>query len=148
MGNLPPPPDLSFPQIVLFTQTLFFSGIGNSTSLPTKSPRPSSPPTSVPLSSPPSTPLPPRQALHLPHPQGSDFGIGVIDTGIWCRYPRPKQQERLNGEELLRLVPCAKAKWAYLISVMSSEANGLVAVCDLNVYLPLERKLCPFDLDQ
>lgn len=51
-----------------------------------------------------------------------------------------------NSEELLRLAPCAMAKGAYLISVTSSEANGLVGLCDLNVYLPLERELCPFDL--
>lgn len=43
-------------------------------------------------------------------------------------------------------MPCAKAKGAYLISVTSSEANGLVGLCDMNVYLPLERELCPFDL--
>lgn len=51
-----------------------------------------------------------------------------------------------NTEELLRLVPCAKAKGAFLISVTSSESNLLVNVCDLNVHLPLERELCPFDL--
>lgn len=26
------------------------------------------------------------------------------------------------------------------------EVNGLVGLCNLNVYLPLERELCPFDL--
>ncbi|KAF8401887.1 hypothetical protein HHK36_012837 [Tetracentron sinense] len=51
-----------------------------------------------------------------------------------------------NTEELLKLVPCAKAKGAFLISVTSSEENMLSSVCDLNVYLPLERELCPFDL--
>ncbi|KAG5526148.1 hypothetical protein RHGRI_032433 [Rhododendron griersonianum] len=39
---------------------------------------------------------------------------------------------------MLRLWLCARAKVAYLISVTSSEANGLVGLCDLNLYLPLE----------
>ncbi|KAL0356386.1 UNVERIFIED_CONTAM: putative arabinose 5-phosphate isomerase [Sesamum radiatum] len=51
-----------------------------------------------------------------------------------------------NSEELLRLVPCAKAKGVYLISVTSVKPNGLAGLCDLNVHLPLERELCPFDL--
>ncbi|KAF5184883.1 KpsF/GutQ family sugar-phosphate isomerase [Thalictrum thalictroides] len=51
-----------------------------------------------------------------------------------------------NTEELLKLVPCAKAKETFLISVTSSEVNLLAGVCDLNVHLPLERELCPFDL--
>lgn len=51
-----------------------------------------------------------------------------------------------NTEELLRLVPCARAKGVYLISVTSLEGNALMGVCDLNVFLPLERELCPFDL--
>ncbi|CAM8976714.1 unnamed protein product [Rhodiola kirilowii] len=51
-----------------------------------------------------------------------------------------------NTEELLRLVPCARAKGAFLVSVTSIEANVLGGVCDMNVYLPLERELCPFDL--
>ncbi|CAA2981077.1 probable arabinose 5-phosphate isomerase [Olea europaea subsp. europaea] len=51
-----------------------------------------------------------------------------------------------NSEELLRLVPCAKAKGAYLISVTSVKPNGLMGLCDLSVHLPLERELCPFDL--
>ncbi|KAL6559329.1 putative arabinose 5-phosphate isomerase [Orobanche gracilis] len=51
-----------------------------------------------------------------------------------------------NSEELTKLVPCAKAKGVYLISVTSVESNALVRLCDLNVHLPLERELCPFDL--
>ncbi|KAI4349385.1 hypothetical protein L6164_009977 [Bauhinia variegata] len=49
-------------------------------------------------------------------------------------------------EELLRLVPCVKAKGAFLISVTSVEANVLAGICDMNVHLPLERELCPFNL--
>ncbi|KAL6583695.1 putative arabinose 5-phosphate isomerase [Orobanche minor] len=51
-----------------------------------------------------------------------------------------------NSEELTKLVPCAKAKGVYLISVTSVQPNALVRSCDLNVHLPLERELCPFDL--
>ncbi|XP_043719027.1 probable arabinose 5-phosphate isomerase [Telopea speciosissima] len=51
-----------------------------------------------------------------------------------------------NTEELLKLVPCAKAKGVFLISITSSEDNLLASLCDLNVHLPLERELCPFDL--
>ncbi|XP_073284122.1 probable arabinose 5-phosphate isomerase [Primulina huaijiensis] len=51
-----------------------------------------------------------------------------------------------NSEELLKLVPCVKAKGVYLISVTSVTPNGLMGLCDLNVNLPLQRELCPFDL--
>ncbi|KAL6518077.1 putative arabinose 5-phosphate isomerase [Orobanche minor] len=51
-----------------------------------------------------------------------------------------------NSEELLKLVPCARAKGVFLISVTSVTPNGLTRLCDLNVHLPLERELCPFDL--
>lgn len=51
-----------------------------------------------------------------------------------------------NTEELLRLVPCARAKGAFLVAVTSVEGNVLAGVCDMNVHLPLERELCPFDL--
>lgn len=49
-------------------------------------------------------------------------------------------------EELLRLVPCARAKGAYLVAVTSLKNSQLSNVCDMHVYLPLERELCPFDL--
>ncbi|PKA51449.1 putative arabinose 5-phosphate isomerase [Apostasia shenzhenica] len=51
-----------------------------------------------------------------------------------------------SSEELLNLVPCARAKGARLISVTSVEGNPLAAICDMNVHLPLERELCPFGL--
>ncbi|XP_051136443.1 probable arabinose 5-phosphate isomerase [Andrographis paniculata] len=51
-----------------------------------------------------------------------------------------------NSEELLKLVPCAKAKGVYLISVTSVHPNGLMKICDMDVHLPLKRELCPFDL--
>ncbi|KAH9621236.1 hypothetical protein KSS87_015335 [Heliosperma pusillum] len=51
-----------------------------------------------------------------------------------------------NSEELIKLAPCAKAKGAFLIGVTSNEVNNLMGFVDLNVHLPLERELCPFDL--
>lgn len=51
-----------------------------------------------------------------------------------------------NSEELIRLAPCAKAKGAYLVGITSNESNNLMGFCDMNVHLPLERELCPFDL--
>ncbi|XP_050206011.1 probable arabinose 5-phosphate isomerase [Mercurialis annua] len=51
-----------------------------------------------------------------------------------------------NSDELLKLAPCARAKNVYLVAVTCVEGNGLAAVCDMNVHLPLERELCPFDL--
>lgn len=51
-----------------------------------------------------------------------------------------------STEELLKVVPCARAKGAYLIAVTSVEGNTLAAICDMQVHLPLERELCPFDL--
>ncbi|CAH8360244.1 unnamed protein product [Eruca vesicaria subsp. sativa] len=49
-------------------------------------------------------------------------------------------------EELLRLVPCAKARGVFLVSLTSVPGNPLAGVCDMNVHLPLQRELCPFDL--
>ena len=49
-------------------------------------------------------------------------------------------------EELLRLVPCAKAKGASLVGVSSFQDSTLAKLCDMHVHLPLERELCPFDL--
>lgn len=49
-------------------------------------------------------------------------------------------------DELIRLLPCARSKGTYLISVTSVEGNSLAGMCDMNVHLPLERELCPFDL--
>ena len=51
-----------------------------------------------------------------------------------------------SSEEILKLVPCLRSKGAKLISLTSVEGNPLVDACDLNVHLPLERELCPFDL--
>eukprot|EP00884_Botryococcus_braunii_P001674 jgi/Botrbrau1/11507/Bobra.0198s0005.1 len=49
-------------------------------------------------------------------------------------------------EELIRLVPFAKAKGAKLVCVSCVAGSRLSEVCDLSIQLPLERELCPFDL--
>lgn len=51
-----------------------------------------------------------------------------------------------SSDELLNLVPCARAKGARLISITSVDGNPLAALCDMNVHLPLEREVCPFGL--
>ncbi len=51
-----------------------------------------------------------------------------------------------STEELLRLVPYARAKGAKLVSVTSIKGSKLDKACDLAVTLPLQRELCPFDL--
>ncbi|KAM7254353.1 hypothetical protein ACFE04_032035 [Oxalis oulophora] len=51
-----------------------------------------------------------------------------------------------NTQELLDLVPSAKSKKAFLVAVTSVEGNVLAGMCHMNVHLPLQRELCPFDL--
>lgn len=51
-----------------------------------------------------------------------------------------------SSDELLNLVPCARAKGAFLISITSVRGNPLAALCDMNVHLPLEKEVCPFGL--
>lgn len=51
-----------------------------------------------------------------------------------------------GSEELLKLLPFAKAKGATLVSISSASGCKLEALCDLAVVLPMERELCPFDL--
>ncbi|XVF72014.1 hypothetical protein PTKIN_Ptkin12aG0087500 [Pterospermum kingtungense] len=41
-----------------------------------------------------------------------------------------------STEELLRLLPCARAKGVYLISVTSVSNNALANTCDMNVHCP------------
>ena len=51
-----------------------------------------------------------------------------------------------SSEELLRLVPYARAKGARIMGVSSNKQGALAKVADTHVLLPLERELCPFDL--
>lgn len=78
--------------------------------------------------------LSPTDALH------GDIGI-VGPTDILVSFSKSG-----GSEELLKLLPFAKAKGATLVSITSAPGCKLEALCDLAVVLPLERELCPFDL--
>ncbi|XP_057804208.1 probable arabinose 5-phosphate isomerase [Salvia miltiorrhiza] len=127
--------NLDLSQTLAFTETLlkaegtiFFSGVGKSGFVAQKISQ-----TLVSLGIK-SGFLSPVDALH------GDIGI-LSTTDLLVMFSKSG-----NSEELLKLVPCAKAKGVYLISVTSVTPNGLTRLCDLNVHLPLERELCPFDL--
>ncbi|XP_031251592.1 probable arabinose 5-phosphate isomerase [Pistacia vera] len=126
---------LSLPQTLSFTQTLlkcrgtiYFTGVGKSGFVANKISQ-----TLISLGIK-SSFLNPVDALH------GDIGI-LNDQDVLVLFSKSG-----NTEELLRVVPCAKAKGAYLVSVTSVEGNALANVCDMNVHLPVERELCPFDL--
>ncbi|OAY34606.1 probable arabinose 5-phosphate isomerase [Manihot esculenta] len=120
---------LSFTQTLLNSRgTIFFSGVGKSGFVANKISQ-----TLISLGIRAGF-LSPVDALH------GDIGI-LTSRDILVLFSKSG-----NTEELLRLVPCAKAKGAYLVSVTSVEGNALASVCDMNVHLPLERELCPFDL--
>ncbi|KAL3824930.1 hypothetical protein ACJIZ3_020959 [Penstemon smallii] len=120
---------LSFTQTLLNSKgTIFFSGVGKSGFVAQKI---SQTLTSLGIKS---GFLSPVDALH------GDIGI-LCNDDLLVMFSKSG-----NSEELLKLVPCAKAKGVYLISVTSVKPNGLMGYCDLNVHLPLERELCPFDL--
>eukprot|EP00192_Tetraselmis_astigmatica_P011023 CAMPEP_0117666174 /NCGR_PEP_ID=MMETSP0804-20121206/10227_1 /TAXON_ID=1074897 /ORGANISM="Tetraselmis astigmatica, Strain CCMP880" /LENGTH=369 /DNA_ID=CAMNT_0005473685 /DNA_START=252 /DNA_END=1361 /DNA_ORIENTATION=+ len=52
-----------------------------------------------------------------------------------------------DDDELMKLVPYAKAKGAKLVSVSTVKDNPLNSYCDLNVELPLKRELCPYNME-
>lgn len=127
--------NLDLSQTLQFTQTLlnskgtiFFTGVGKSGFVSQKISQ-----TLVSLGIK-SGFLSPVDALH--------GDIGILDcSDILVMFSKSG-----NTEELLKLVPCAKSKGVYLISVTSVEPNALMLTSDLNVHLPLEKELCPFDL--
>lgn len=78
--------------------------------------------------------LSPQDALH------GDIGIISAHDLLVCF------SKSGATEEILRLVPFARAKGARLVGITSQRGSELGALCDLAVHLPLERELCPFDL--
>ncbi|PSC71870.1 putative arabinose 5-phosphate isomerase [Micractinium conductrix] len=78
--------------------------------------------------------LSPQDALH------GDIGIIGPEDLLVCF------SKSGATEEIIRLVPFARAKGARLVSITSQHGSELEAACDLAVHLPLERELCPFDL--
>lgn len=78
--------------------------------------------------------LPPTNFLH------GDLGIlGKEDLFILL-------SRSGETEELLELLPFARAKGCKIASIVSKKDSRLSASVDLSVYLPLDKELCPFDL--
>ncbi|XP_041003218.1 probable arabinose 5-phosphate isomerase isoform X2 [Juglans microcarpa x Juglans regia] len=127
--NLSLPQTLSFARILLSASgTIFFSGVGKSGFVAHKISQ-----TLVSLGIR-SAFLSPVDALH------GDIGI-LKPSDVVVLFSKSG-----TTDELLRLVPCVRAKGSYLVSVTSVEGNALASACDMNVHLPVERELCPFDL--
>ncbi|GLT42307.1 hypothetical protein SLA2020_163130 [Shorea laevis] len=127
--------NLDLTQTLAFTHTLlnspgtiFFTGVGKSGFVANKISQ-----TLVSLGIP-SAFLSPLDALH------GDIGA-LSSRDILVLFSKSG-----STEELLRLVPCARAKGTYLIAVTSVEGNALASLCDMNVHLPLEKELCPFNM--
>lgn len=126
---------LDLPQALSFTRallrsagTIFFSGVGKSGLVARKISQ-----TLVSLGVP-SSFLSPLDALH-----GDIGALSPADVLVLL-------SKSGNTDELLKLVPSARSKGCFLISVTSVKGNLLEGVCDMNVHLPVERELCPFDL--
>ncbi|KAG2719183.1 hypothetical protein I3760_03G256900 [Carya illinoinensis] len=127
--NLSLPQALSFARILLSASgTIFLSGVGKSGFVAHKISQ-----TLVSLGIR-SAFLSPVDALH------GDIGI-LTPRDVVVLFSKSG-----TTDELLRLVPCVRAKGSYLVSVTSVEGNALASACDMNVHLPVERELCPFDL--
>lgn len=49
-------------------------------------------------------------------------------------------------EELLNLLPFIHRRKAKTVAFVSNEKSRLTKSCDMNIFLPVEKELCPFDL--
>ncbi len=78
--------------------------------------------------------LPPTNALH------GDLGILHEGDVFICL------SKSGESDELLSLIPFVRNKGACPVAWVSSKGSRLEKACDLSIYLPLERELCPFDL--
>lgn len=78
--------------------------------------------------------LSPLNALH--------GDIGILEAND-CLIMLSKSGET---DELLNLCPAARNKGASLIAVVSTKECRLAKACDLTVFLPVAKELCPFDL--
>ncbi|KAL3696855.1 hypothetical protein R1sor_010931 [Riccia sorocarpa] len=126
---------LNFSQVQAFTEVcvraegvIFFSGVGKSGLVAQKVAQ------TLVSTGTRSAFLSPTDALH------GDIGI-VTAQDILVLFSKSGATD-----ELLRLVPCARAKGAYLVAVTSVKSSTLAKLCDMHVYLPLERELCPYNL--
>lgn len=120
---------LSFTRALLSSPgTIFFSGVGKSGFVARKIST-----TLVSLGVP-SSFLSPLDALH-----GDIGALSSRDVLVLL-------SKSGSSEELLRLAPFARDRGAMLVSVTSSQGSLLDQCCDLSVFLPLKRELCPFNL--
>lgn len=78
--------------------------------------------------------LPPTNFLH------GDLGI-LTEQDILILISKSGETE-----ELLNLVPFVKKRGAKLLAIVSNPASRLAKESTLNVCLPVEKELCPFDL--
>ncbi|MCB1109727.1 MAG: KpsF/GutQ family sugar-phosphate isomerase [Chlamydiia bacterium] len=78
--------------------------------------------------------LPAQNALH------GDIGIVTEKDVLVCI------SKSGESEELLSLVPFAQKKGAKTVAWVSSAQSKLGNACDLSIFLPLSKELCPFDL--
>ncbi len=78
--------------------------------------------------------LPASDALH------GDIGALTSDDILICL------SKSGNTNEILEIVSFAKKKGSKVVSVTSNTDSRIEKLADLNVFLPLERELCPFNL--
>lgn len=82
------------------------------------------------------------RALHLPPTNflHGDLGILTPDDLVILI------SKSGETEELLNLIPFIKKKKTSVLAIVSNPSSRLAKECDLSVYLPVEKELCPFDL--
>jgi arabinose-5-phosphate isomerase len=51
-----------------------------------------------------------------------------------------------STDELISLIPYAKAKKVKLVGVSSEKSSRLAQLCERHIFLPLQREICPFNL--
>jgi arabinose-5-phosphate isomerase len=82
------------------------------------------------------------KALYLPSTNFLHGDIGILsDQDMLVLISRSGETE-----ELLNLVPFAKKRNTFLLSVVSNGASRLAKMSDLSIELPCQKELCPFDL--
>jgi arabinose-5-phosphate isomerase len=78
--------------------------------------------------------IPPTNALH------GDLGI-VSEGDLFIMISKSGETD-----ELLNLIPFVRNKGATLAAWVSTRGSRLERACDLTVFLPVDRELCPFNL--
>lgn len=82
------------------------------------------------------------KALYLSPTDAMHGDIGIVSSkDIFVFLSRSGE-----SEELLNLLPFLRNRGTYLVSVVSNAVCRLSKGCNLNIFLPLDHELCPFDL--